>query len=122
MSPAILEAVEAMRNELESSCLEVILVPQRRRTNEGGMVRVAVSKNATWYRKFCGAHLSSRKRRNNAPDTAIKRADTLRGLDELARGECRSTYARRLLEIAERRASQSSFLSMHALWSARRSA
>lgn len=80
-----------MLMELEGNQLVVMLVPQKRRTNEGGMIRVAVSKNATWYRTFCKAHLSSRKRRNNAPDTRIKRFRTIAALQAMI-GGLRSTY------------------------------
>lgn len=83
--------------ELESSHLEVILVPQRRFTNEGGMVRVAVSRNCKWYRAFCRANPSSRVRRNSAPDTRIKRFRTVAALGAMIAGE-HSTYYRRELE------------------------
>lgn len=99
-------ALQEMLAELDSSRLEVILVPQRYRTNEGGMVRVAVSKNAAWYRRFCAAYLSSRRRRNLASDTAIKRQATIRTLEALIAGRpVRGLYASRLAALAERRAS-----------------
>jgi hypothetical protein len=78
-------AVELL-GELESSCLEVVLVPERRRTCEGGMIRVAVSKNATWYQRFCRQYASSRRRRKAAFDTMIKRAHTVRALERFAAG------------------------------------
>jgi hypothetical protein len=84
-------ALERMLMELEGNQLVVILVPQKRHTNEGGMIRVAVSKNATWYRRFCSAHLSGRKRRNSAPDTRIKRFHTIAALQAMIAG-VRSTY------------------------------
>jgi hypothetical protein len=80
---ALHDVLEEMRNELEASSLEVVLVPQKRRSNEGGMIRVAVNKNAKWYRDLCAANLSSRKRKNTAPDTLIKRAHVLRTLTQL---------------------------------------
>jgi hypothetical protein len=85
-----------MLNELEANQLVVMLVPQKRHTNEGGMIRVAVSKNATWYRKFCAAHPSSRKRRNAAPDTRIKRRETIAALNAMIAG-VHSTYHREAL-------------------------
>ena len=95
-------ALEHMLAELEGNRLEVILVPQKRRTNEGGMIRAAVSRNARWYRSFCAAHPSSRTRRNNAPDTRIKRFRTIDALEKMIRGE-RSTYYRRELEGVARK-------------------
>lgn len=82
-----------MLNELESSQLVVILVPQKRRTNEGGMIRVAISRNAGWYRKFCKANPSARKRRGTAFDTAIKRFRTIDALNKMIAG-LPSTYHR----------------------------
>lgn len=80
-----------MLNELESSQLVVVLVPQKRHTNEGGMIRVAVSRNCRWYRVFCAKNPSTRKRRNSAPDTAIKRFRTIDALTKMIAG-VRSTY------------------------------
>lgn len=94
--------LEQMLAELESSCLEVILVPSRDRVNEGGCIRVAVSKNCTWYRRFCGRHASSRIRRNTAFDTCIKRRNTLRALNALIAGKPAGKYAAELLSIAAR--------------------
>lgn len=105
MKAAILWELQSMLDELESSRLEVILVPERRRTHECGMIRCAISKNARWYRAFCGENLSSRVRRNLAPDTCIKRAQTLRSLARLiAGGRPRGRYAWQLVTIAARRA------------------
>lgn len=96
-------AFELMIAELESSRLEVGLVPERRQTCQGGMIRVALSRNCAWYRRYCADHPSCRKRRNLAVDTRIKRRDTLRLLDRLARGlRCRSKYEEPLRRIAER--------------------
>lgn len=99
------DALEEMLNELESSCLEVILVPEKRRTCEGGMIRVASSKNALWYRQFCGAYGSTRKRRNLAFDTCIKRRETLNALRRMIAGTAhpKSHYVYRLEMIATQR-------------------
>lgn len=103
MTLELREALTEMLEQLESSCLEVMLIPQRYRTNEGGMIRVAVSKNATWYRGFCAQYLSGRQRKNNAPDTKIKRAQTLRTLRRLLTGvPPQGEYAFRLMPIARR--------------------
>lgn len=100
-----IDVLEEMLNELESSCLEVILVPERRRTCEGGCIRVAVSKNALWYRQFCATYLSTRKRRNLAPDTCIRRRETLNALRRMIAGKAspKSHYVYRLEIIAEQR-------------------
>lgn len=94
--------------ELESSRLEVALVPTRWRMNEGGCIRVAVSKNATWYRRFCEQHLSARRRLNRSLDTKIKRQHTLRALQRIAEGKpTRGVYAERLRPFVQRRAQAS---------------
>lgn len=80
-----------MLMELESNQLTVILVPQKRPTNEGGMIRVAASKNCDWYRRFCAAYPSSRKRKNAKFDTRIKRFRTIDALQKMLAGG-RSTY------------------------------
>lgn len=104
LSPDVLAALEEMRAEFESSCLEVVLIPQRIRTNEGGCIRVCASKNATWYQRFCARYSSSRFRKKRAFDTRIKRANTSRVLAALC--ECRATasqYAEDFLAEAHRR-------------------
>lgn len=101
-------AAEELLGELESSCLEVALVPTRWRMNEGGCIRVAVSKNATWYQRFCRQYPSSRIRKNQAFDTCIKRAHTLRALKRFAQGASpRGSYGERLLPIVRQRAQAS---------------
>jgi hypothetical protein len=98
-----LYGLEQMRAEFEGNRLEVILVPCRTYSNIGGCIRVAASKNARWYRSFCAAHGSSRLRRNNAPDTRIKRANIAALLDRLCAGlPSRSKYAPEIIRIAER--------------------
>lgn len=95
--------LEQMLNELQSHRLEVCLVPQKRRTNEGGMIRVAVSKNCTWYRAFCKAHPSHRVRHNNCPDTRIKRFRTIDALEKMIAGVRSTYYFRELTAIASKR-------------------
>jgi hypothetical protein len=102
MTGGSLTGVEIMLAELESSCLEVALVPCRRFVNEGGCIRVAVQKNTRWYRDFCARHLSSRRRQNALPDTKIKRRDTIRVLEAIIAGKARSKYVPDLLRIAAR--------------------
>lgn len=101
-----LQGVEQMLGELESSCLEVVLVPSRQRVNECGCIRVAVSRNATWYRRFCARHASGRIRNNAAFDTRIKRRNVVRTLNAILRGRARSKYVPELLRIAARYAAQ----------------
>lgn len=96
--------LQLMLNELESHRLEVQLVPLNPRLrgfNHGGCKRVVADMNATWYRRFCARHLSSRKRNHRKPDTKIKRADTIRILRRLAEGlPTKSKYAAELRQIA----------------------
>ena len=88
--------------EIESTCLEVILVPLSRPANSGGMKRVAISKNAKVYRDFCARHESSRGRRRRKPDTKIKRRNVIRLLMRLAAGfPVRSQYLPELQEMAK---------------------
>lgn len=97
--------LELMLAELESTQLEVALVPCRREVNIGGCIRVAVSRNCDWYRRFCSGHLSSRLRMKAAVDTRIKRRDTVRLLQRLITGApSKSKYAPELQRLAERMA------------------
>jgi hypothetical protein len=98
-------ALEIMLAELESTRLEVGLAPCRRFANEGGCIRVCLSRNADWYRRFCTAHPSGRFRRNAKPDTRIKRRDTIRVLGRLIAGRASlSKYAPEFVALARRRA------------------
>ncbi|OAM89859.1 hypothetical protein OH491_17500 [Termitidicoccus mucosus] len=107
LPPEIINELSAMLGELLASRLTVILVPQRIRTNEGGCVRVAIEKNAHWYREFVAAYSSSRRRRNLAFDTRIKRANTIRTLSVLIAGRpSQSQYAPHLIRIARRFAAE----------------
>lgn len=99
----ILRELRAMLDELESHRLTVALVPCRRFVNEGGCVRVAVEKNAQWYRDFCARHASARVRRNAAFDTRIRRANIIRALDAMIEGQMTSVYSLELLGIARTR-------------------
>ena len=94
-------SLQIMLAELESSRLEVVLVPSKRHTNEGGMIRVAASRNCNWYRRFCLSHPSSRKRNHRKPDTRIRRKDIVRILTRMTNGlPTRSKYANELRKIA----------------------
>ena len=98
---AVQIGLELMLAELESSMLEVVLVPTRRWVNEGGCIRVAANRNCTWYRRFCAAHGSSRFRRAALFDTCIKRRNVVRLLEQMVAGvPVRSKYAEELLALA----------------------
>jgi len=94
--------LELMLAELQSSQLEVILVPQKRYTNECGMIRVAVSKNCSWYRKFCAANTSKRGVRRGRQDTIIRRQHTIRALERMIAGQPSRYYRDQLEAIARR--------------------
>lgn len=105
MSDEIRNALVQMQAEFESHQLEIALVPCRHTVNVGGMVRVAIGKNAAWYRAFCSRHSSDRIRRNAASDTRIKRRNVERLLKRLVDGlGSKSKYAPELVRLAERTA------------------
>lgn len=85
-------SLELMKAEFESNQLEVALVPSKWPVNEGGCIRVAISKNCTWYRDFCARHLSARVRRKTASDTRIKRRNVARALEILCARKRSSKY------------------------------
>lgn len=94
-------ALQLMQAEFESTRLEVGLIPCRKTANEGGMIRVAFSKNCEWYRKLCLAYPSGRKRVNSAPDTRIKRRNIASVLARLASNKTsRSRYVPDILRYA----------------------
>ncbi len=87
--------------QLESSKLEVVLAPSRRKDRrDHDMIRVAICKPPTWFSKFCGRHQSSRGYRRGF-DTKIKRANVLQALRVMSKGKAsRSKYAPELRKIA----------------------
>lgn len=80
-------ALRGMLAELTSHRLEVILAPSKLpdRAERGDMIRVTLDRNADWYRRMCDDHPSTRKRKNRAPDTMIKRQHTIRALEDMIR-------------------------------------
>lgn len=100
--------------------------------SKGGMIRAVQSENPEWYQEFCSQFRARRggrtvrcdycclwhskespcsKGKKRKPptyrqrrlfDTAIKRRDTIRGLNELLSGKCESEYARRLRDFIRR--------------------
>lgn len=99
MPEDVRNGLAVMLDLLESFRLEVALAPCKRRVNEGGCIRVVISKNPFWYRRFCAMFPSSRVRRKF--DTKIRRkhiANVIRRL--LDSGVSRSQYAKVLKEMA----------------------
>jgi hypothetical protein len=104
LHPHLRATLEAMLDELESSMLEVVTAPAPSARHAGHCVRVAVGKNAEWYRRFCAQFPSSRRDQNRIGRTAIKRRETLAALQHLLAADparC-PTYAHRLLDAARR--------------------
>lgn len=94
--------LELMLNELQSHQLVTVLVPQKIRTNEGGMIRVNQDINCEWYRKFCANHPSQRGVRRGKFDTAIRRQHTIRALERMIEGKgSHSPYAEELRRISK---------------------
>lgn len=88
-----------MLEELHANRLTVELFPAR----EGpGCIRVAVHQNPAWYRALCSWYPSSRKRKNQAPDTAVRRANITAALLGLISGRQVSRYSVDLLALAQR--------------------
>lgn len=94
-------ALEYMLQELQSNRLEVVLAPSKRRDRrEHDMIRVRVSSNCAWYRSFCRANSSTRKRRNSHHDTCIKRFRTIDALEKMIAGQRSTYYFNQLSDIA----------------------
>jgi hypothetical protein len=97
------DRLSIMLSELESSRLEVVLIPSKRQLNEWDMLRCCVSYNCTWYRKFCAQFPSKRGVRRGKFDTAIRRQNILRVLTRLCAGmTSRSKYGPELVKVAGR--------------------
>ncbi len=84
-------------DELESSYLEVVLIPAPERKHAEHYIRAVQSQNAQWYRKFCEEYVSNRK--GSKLRTRIKRRATIKALEKLANGINDSIYTERLLEF-----------------------
>lgn len=109
-------ALACMLQELESTGLVVELAPAPDPRHCCHFVRVAVCRNPAWYRALCERFPSGRGRGRRLPDTAIRRAHTLRGLRALLDGESAGPcYGPRLLDAARAYARRmSSHHSLHA--------
>ncbi len=75
--------LRSMLKELERTHLLVVLVPAKR---GDGMLRHADEQNPDWYRWMCANNPSTRKRKNQAPDTLIRREHVLACLRKLIDG------------------------------------
>lgn len=88
--------------ELESNSLQVCLAPSKRGINESDQIRVALSRNANWYRAMCAKFQSGRKKSRTNFDTLIKRRETLKALNRLIDGRALGTvYEERILAAAK---------------------
>lgn len=105
MNPELCETAVWMRMQLDGQRLAVSLSPSYPAyTPTRRQIRQVDDVNPDWYRGFCANHSPSRRQRPRQgakPDTYIKRAHTLRALDELSSGRCQSLYAQRLLPIVQ---------------------
>ena len=94
-------ALEYLLSELQSNRLEVVLIPEKRRTHEMGMIRCVVSRNPSWYRRLCAAHPSKRGVRRGKFDTAVRRANITRALERMIAGQPGGLYGDELRRIAK---------------------
>lgn len=92
------EKAREMLADLQSSCLEVVLIPSRDPdcAMRGGMIRAVQYQNADWYRKFCKEHPSNRRWQNRKGRTLIKRNWTIKGLNDLIEESPKTIYTERL--------------------------
>lgn len=90
---------ENMLLELESGCLEVVLIPAPDPRHSGHCIRAVQYQNAAWYRKFCSLYPSSRK--GFKTRTRIKRAAAIKALERIIAGNTAGIYAERLLKFIE---------------------
>lgn len=87
--------------ELQSNRLEVVLAPSKRKDRqEYDQIRVVVSQNAPWYRKFCAANRSTRRHQNSKGRTCIKRFRTIDALEKMIAGVRSTYYFNQLSDIA----------------------
>lgn len=101
MKPELEITLRSMLAELQSSRLVVVVAPAPDPRHQGHGVRCVCEKNAPWYRDFCAAFPSSRRRLRSLPDTAIRRRDTEDALAALLAGRpAGPLYTQRLLDAA----------------------
>lgn len=97
--------LEEMLQELYENQLVVCLVPCKYGyERDGGTVRAVCSENVGWYKDLCLMYPSSRKRKNRAFDTKVKRKYIFSVLERMIKnGSSNSNYAKDLMEIAKDR-------------------
>ena len=113
---------EQVHHELASTRLEVVLVPSPvEHWPTDRQRRVVCERNPAWYRELCRQYPSrrSRPRRRAKPDTAIKRAHTLRALAEIQDGRIDSEYAQRVYPFVTQQAER--YVQLHTLPNPKRS-
>ncbi len=100
--PIVIGLLE-MLCQLESSKLEVVLAPSRRKDRrDHDFIRVAISRPPPGFSKFSNRHQSSRGYRRGF-DSRIKRANVLCTLRVMSSGKnSRSKYAAELRGIARK--------------------
>ena len=93
-----------MYYDLLSNRLDVVLVPSKYPAiaADGGCIRVAVTRNPTWYQSFCLRYKRNPLSKRKKPRTIIKRRETLSLLEGLMEGkDMKSKYLDHLTEIAK---------------------
>ena len=86
------EAAQCMLDELEAGCLCVTKGPGA----SSGYVRIVLSQNADWYRRFCREWVRHRRDKRYKPRTIIKRCHTENALRRIIDGRAEGCYAERL--------------------------
>lgn len=95
--------LDEMLYELYENRLEVCLVPGTH-SDDDRMIRAAVSNNTDWYQQLCKDNPSTRKRRNRAFDTKIRRRNVELLLTRMIKNkQSSSVYAEYLIDIAKDR-------------------
>lgn len=89
--------------ELESSQLEVVLIPAPEQKHSTHMVRAVQEQNCDWYREFCEEHPSTGRFRKLKFQTKIKRRQTVKALKLLIEGGAETSYTVMLKEFILRR-------------------
>lgn len=92
-----------MLTELWECQLNVCLIPStdEQTKEDGGMIRVAISKNPEWYSELCSSHIRKSKKKKKFR-TIIKRRNILEILEHMINsGFTKSKYGQYLLSIAE---------------------
>ena len=105
MKTDTIRVLQDMRYELQSSRLEVILIPRHFNDHGGCKLRAAQSSNCDWYRQLCSEFESNRSKKYKKFKTKIKRRNIESALDRLCSGEqSKSDYADWLIAYTENQA------------------